>query len=103
MVVQAYQPPPPPEPVHSSIKEYGSSAAPATREAARETTGSEIYLLAFKDGVIRASLAYWVEGRTLHYVGTDHKNYQVPLTSVNRDLSAQLNRERGVTFRLPEQ
>ena len=98
VVVQAYTPPP--QPVQSSIKEYAPGEAP--REVARGTSGSEIYLLAFKDGVIRAALAYWVEGGTLHYVGSDRKNHEVPLTSINRDFSEQLNRERRVSFRLPE-
>ncbi len=101
VVIQSYVPAPaPPQPVHSSIKEYEPGEPP--REVARGTSGSEIYLLALKDGVIRAALAYWVEGDTLHYVGTDRKNHQVALTSVNRDFSAQLNRERRVPFRLPE-
>lgn len=98
VVVQAYTPP---QPVHSSIKEYGPAETPREPQASRAATGSEIYLLAFKDGVIRAALAYWMEGDTLHYVGTDRKPHEVPLTSINRDFSAQLNRERNVPFRLP--
>ena len=61
-----------------------------------------LYLVAFKDGVIRAVLAYWVEGATLHYVTMDHEQKQVSLSSVDRELSNRLNRERNVEFRLPQ-
>lgn len=57
-----------------------------------------LYLIAFRDSNIRAAMTYWVEGDTLHYLDTDHKERQVPLSAVDRDLSAQLNRERHVPF-----
>jgi len=61
----------------------------------------QLYLVAFRDGVIRPAVAYWVEGTTLHYVTMDHEQKQTPLTSVDRGLSERLNRERNVPFRLP--
>jgi hypothetical protein len=64
---------------------------------------SPIYLIAFNDHVIRAASAYWVDGRTLHYVTLQHEEKQTPLDSVDRHLTLQLNRERGVTFQLPAQ
>jgi hypothetical protein len=60
-----------------------------------------LYLIAFKDQVIRAATTYWVEGGTLHYLDMDHKEKQAPLSSVDQDFSARLNRERHVPFRLP--
>jgi hypothetical protein len=51
---------------------------------------------------IRAAAAYWVEGRTLHYVTLQHEEKQAPIESVDRDLSMRLNRERRVTFSLPQ-
>jgi hypothetical protein len=60
-----------------------------------------LYLLAFNDGTIRAVLAYWAQGTTVHYVSMDHEQKQTPLGSVDRGLSERLNRERGVTFQLP--
>jgi len=54
-----------------------------------------------KDSTIRAVLAYWVDGTTLHYVTMEHEQKQAPLSSVDRDLSERFNRERNVTFRLP--
>ena len=64
---------------------------------------SPLYLIAFKDHVIRPALSYSVTGNTLDYVTLDHEDKQVPLDSVDRDLSRQLNRERRVPFSLPGQ
>jgi hypothetical protein len=64
---------------------------------------SPIYLVAFKDRVIRAAAAYWVDGRTLHYVTLQHEEKEVPLDTVDRDFTLQLNRERHVPFQLPIQ
>ena len=60
-----------------------------------------LYLLAMKDGTIRAVLAYWVDGMTVHYVTMDHEQKQTMLSSLDRSLSERLNRERNVTFQLP--
>ena len=60
-----------------------------------------LFLLAMNDGTIRAVLAYWVEGATVHYVTMDHEQKQTPLSSLDHGLSERLNRERNVTFRLP--
>jgi hypothetical protein len=62
---------------------------------------STIYLIAFRDGSIRAADAYWVDGGTLHYVTREHEHKQAALSTVDRDLSGQLNRDRRITFRLP--
>jgi hypothetical protein len=62
---------------------------------------SSIYLIAFHDRSIFAAVAYWVEGGTLHYVTQEHEQKQVPLSSVDRELSDKLNRERGIAFSLP--
>jgi hypothetical protein len=60
-----------------------------------------LFLLAMKDGTIRAVVAYWVDGATVHYVTMDHEQKQTPLSSLDHSLSERLNRERNVTFRLP--
>jgi hypothetical protein len=51
--------------------------------------------------VIVPAYAYWVEGATLRYLDMDHKQQQSALDTVDRDFSAQLNRERRVPFQLP--
>ena len=80
------------------------SAPPVVREYVRPEEGKyeqPLYLLAFKDGSIRAVLAYWVQGTALYYVTMDHEQKQSPLASIDRELSDRLNRERNVDFRLP--
>jgi hypothetical protein len=92
---------PPPErarPVTREYDQYGQEVRPGVSGAA-----SPIYLIAFSDHVIRAAAAYWVDGRTLHYVTLQHEEKQAPLDTVDRSLSAQLNRERQVPFQLPAQ
>lgn len=88
-------------PVMRTYDEYGQEVQPSSGGAG----GSEapIYLVAFKDHVIRAAAAYWVDGKTLHYVTLEHEEKQAPLDTVDRDFSLQLNRERRVRFQLPAQ
>lgn len=79
--------------------------APVVRLAPRapgpQQDESSLYLVAFQDGVIRAALAYWADGASLHYVSLDHEQKTAPLSSVDRALSERLNSERNVAFRLP--
>jgi hypothetical protein len=96
IINQGYAPPPPPAPM---VRDYTAPVPPPPTQA--QSNEPPLYLLAFQDGVIRAVLAYWVDGATLHYVSMEHEQKQVPLTSVDRMLSERLNRERNVTFQLP--
>jgi hypothetical protein len=81
------------------VEEYRPPPQSATTEERRDE--SSLYLIAFKDHTIRAVLAYWADGGTLHYVTMDHEQKQTTVASVDRDLSERLNRERNVAFRLP--
>jgi len=87
------------QPVIREYDEYGQerTASPA----APSSTKPPIYLIAFKDHVIRAASAYWVDGSTLRYVTLEHDQRSAPLSSVDRAFSIQLNRERRVAFQLP--
>jgi hypothetical protein len=92
---------PPPErarPVTREYDQYGQEVKPGVPGAA-----SPVFLIAFNDHVIRAAAAYWVDGKTLHYVTLQHEEKQAPLDTVDRSLSAQLNRERQIPFQLPAQ
>ena len=108
-VTVIYPAAPQPQPVYSSpaqpamrsYDQYGQEVQPAASSAGA-ASGSPIYLIATKDQAIRAAAAYWVDGRTLHYVTLQHEEKQVPLDSVDRGLSLQLNRERRVAFQLPQ-
>jgi hypothetical protein len=85
--------------------EYGQEIRqPAIgRSSGGDGNGSPLYLVAFRDHSIRAAAAYWVDGRTLHYVTPQHEEKQAPLDAIDRDFSLQLNRERHVQFSLPAQ
>jgi hypothetical protein len=95
----------------AAVPAYAQTAAPVTHEYDRygqevrpsaAPTGSPIYLIAFlNDHVIRAASAYWFDGQTLHYVTLQHEERQAPVSSLDRSLTMQLNRERHVPFQLP--
>jgi hypothetical protein len=90
--------PPPETPAQSSMHtydEYGQEVGPAA------SNSSPIYLIAMKDHTIYAASSYSVEGSTIHYVNLQHEQKQAPLDHVDREFSAQLNRERRVNFQLP--
>ena len=64
---------------------------------ARQTT----YLIAFKDSVVRVADQYWVNGKTIIFVTTDHQRMTAPVSSVDLTLSQRLNDEQNVVFVLP--
>jgi hypothetical protein len=90
------------ETVHSVIHEYPEQQPAEHAAAAAEPDNQPvIYLIAFHDSTIRAATTYWVDGGTLHYLDAGHKQKQAPVSSVDRELSARLNRERHVPFNIP--
>jgi hypothetical protein len=90
----------PVQPVMRTYDQYGQETQPAPSPGS--TSSPPVYLIATRDQLIRAASAYWVDGATLHYVTLQHEEKQVPLDSVDRALSMQLNRERRVPFQLPQ-
>jgi len=92
------QPPMVAETAHPVIHEYtqwGDNAI-SPEQASRPI----LYLIAFRDKTIAAATTYWVENGALHYLDTGHQQKQALLSSVDRDLSAQLNSERHVPFNI---
>ena len=83
------------------VREYDEYGQPVGQPAA--SSGSPLYLIALRDQTIRAAAAYWVDGKTLHYVTLQHEEKQASLDTIDRDLSLRLNRERRVQFSLPAQ
>jgi hypothetical protein len=93
----------PPQSVTRTYDQYGQEVQPAaSAPAPSNSNSSPIFLIALKDQTIRAAAAYWVDGGTLHYVTLQHEEKQIPLDTVDRALSLQLNRERRVSFSLPQ-
>jgi hypothetical protein len=99
----------PPAPTTTVVYPPQIQATPATPNVNRQPdestsiASSPIYLIAFNDHVIRPAAAYWVDGGMLHYITLQREEKEAPLDTVDRGLTLQLNRERRVPFRLPEQ
>ena len=107
----------PPQPAPVIINQYGVQGQTEARpqrpptslyispsdETADQPSAPEParYLLAFKDHTVYSSIAYWVEGDTLHYFTSGNIHNQVSLSLVDRDLTERLNKESGVDVRLP--
>jgi hypothetical protein len=62
---------------------------------------ADYYLIAFNDHTIQAALSFRVEGDQIRWTTRDHLDRSAPLSSVDRNFSQQLNRDRRVDFRLP--
>ncbi len=94
-----------PERPQPSMREYpvGSLPEPATQQtqAMADPEKPTVYLIAMKDSSVYSAYAYWVEDGTLHYITTQHSPNRASVELVDGELSAQLNRERGVEFKLP--
>ncbi len=87
-------------PVMREYDQYGQQLRP---EGSSNESSSPIYLIAMKNHNIYAAASYSVNGDTLHYVTLEHAEKQIPLDSVDRDLTLRLNRERHIAFQLPSQ
>jgi len=83
-------------PVTREYDEFGREVQPSP-----STNASPIYLFAFEDHTIQAASSYRVEGATLHFVTLQNEQKKASIDSLDRDLTMQLNRERGVPVRLP--
>jgi hypothetical protein len=98
-VIIAYPPTPP-----ASTVIVGAPVYSAPRELEPEAPISKTtYLIAFKDGEIRAVDQYWVKDGMLYYLTEDHQKGMASIARVDRSLSQQLNSERNVAFNLPLQ
>lgn len=103
------EPPKPPEPKEGAVRVYPpparSPAPPAPAAAERERRVQDhdkatITLLAFNDSSVVATIGYWLQGDTLHYITNGFAKKTVPASTLDRGLSEQLNRERKVEFKL---
>ena len=77
---------------------------PKTGKAASSEMKSAppIYLIALKDKAIDAATSYWVEGFMLNYITLQGAHVMVRLDLVDHSFSRELNRQRGLEFRVPE-
>ncbi len=88
--------------VQTAPPDYGPpQERPSARPQRPLATRSSLYLIAFRDGVIRAVVSYRVDGDNLLYTTRDQMEHSAPLRSIDRDFSIELNRDRGVALSLP--
>jgi hypothetical protein len=99
MMMMGPQPPVP----NGQIRDYMPPMPPdqASAETAPQQRDADYYLLAFKDHSIYSAIGYWVDGDTVHYITTGNVHNQVSVSLVDRDLTIQLNKGRGVQVNLP--
>ncbi len=107
----------PPQPAPVIVNQFGPGAArPAMAasdntepmgvyqpadQADNQTETTDHYLIALKDHTVYSVVAYWVDGDTLHYFTAGNVHNQASLSLVDRDLTSRLNKETGVTVKLP--
>ena len=75
---------------------------PEVRTYSHQGDEKPVYLIALKgQDNICAAQAYWVTQNTLHFITLEGDAKQVPVSSVDRAFTFQLNWDRQVDFRLP--
>jgi hypothetical protein len=95
-----YQPPRKPEIAHPTMHEYKESAE--TTSAPAPTGGQQpAFTLAMKDGTTHPAILVWVQNGVLHYVDPSGKTVKVPLSTLDRDATQRLNREKNLELHLP--
>jgi hypothetical protein len=99
VIINQGQPGGPADVPRSQMQEYMPPQGPAGAD--QQTTEAPYYLLAFKDHSIYSAVGYWVDGDTLHYITAGNIHNQVSLSLVDRELTEQLNKGRGMQVRLP--
>lgn len=87
-------------PAHAPAPKPAAAPAPANPEQAVDSSKPTITLLAFKDSTVVAAIAYWEQANEIHYVTNNFSKRIVPVASLDRALSEQLNKERKVEFKL---
>ncbi len=85
----------------SSMRTYTAPPGPSFPEP--NQSKASLFLIAFKDGSIYPAIAYWVEGNTVNYITKDGVHNRATIDRVDQPFSEQLNRERGLDFKLPKQ
>ena len=80
---------------------YGLEPPPQSTSSA-PAKKPDYWLIAFPNGTIVLAVAYWTDHDTLHYVTRAKEPKQIPISAIDRDLTEQLNQERGLEFRIPK-
>jgi hypothetical protein len=97
-VMHEYAPGSLPDPNSGGTRTYTAPSGPVFAEPNDQK--ATIWLIAFKDGSIYPAIGFWMEGDTVHYITKDGSHNRASLDRIDRDFSEQLNRERGLEFKL---
>ena len=102
VVINEYYRPPAAQPRIRDYSNGGYGADPAPPPTSAPAKKPDFWLLAFPNGTIVLAVAYWTDHDTLHYVTRTKEQKQIPILAIDRDLTDQLNQERGLEFRIPK-
>jgi hypothetical protein len=97
-VQMPYMAPPKPEIAHPAMHEYKE---PAELTSAPAAGGEPAFTLAMKDGTTHPAILVWVQKGVLHYIDPSGKTVQVPLSTLDRDATQRINREKNLELHLP--
>ena len=100
MVINEYYRSPTAQPRFRDYSDGGYGIEPAEQPTAAPTKKPDNWLLAFRNGTIILAVTYWTDHDTLHYVTLKKEPKQIPLSAIDRELTEQLNQERGLEFRI---
>jgi hypothetical protein len=85
--------------LRNSLAERPQAAQPSNTSVGQPGQSAPVYLIAFRDQSVHAAKSYWSDGRMLHYLTPQGAHEQVRMDLVDRNLSAELNRENRLEFR----
>jgi hypothetical protein len=93
-----YQAPRKPEIAHPAMHEYKEAA-----ETSSALSGAQqpVFTLAMKDGTTTPAILVWVQKGVLHYIDPAGKTVHVPLSTLDRDATQRLNRDKNLELHLP--
>jgi hypothetical protein len=87
--------------VHSEIHEYAPPQQGSFAGTPVEHGEEPTFAIALADGSRRSASAVWVQNGFVHYVDSEDEHHQVPLGTVDRKLTRQINRDRNLNLWLP--
>ena len=102
VVINEYYPPHQIQPRMQDYSNGGYGLEPAPTVTAAPAKKPDFWLLAFPNGTVVLAVAYWTDHGFLYYVTRTKEQKQILISAIDRDLTEQLNQERGLEFHIPK-